>query len=79
MAQQYFSKSGTTSYDQEMANYQATLEKVALSGTKSYYWADKEGEDRKQEWWSEGSGKAVEKIVSEAKTAIQRLRKMSNF
>ena len=66
MAQQYFSKSGTTSYDQEMANYQATLEKVALSGTKSYYWADKEGEDRKQEWWSEGSGKAVEKIVSEA-------------
>lgn len=66
MAQQYFSKSGTTSYDQEMANYQATLEKVALSGTKSYYWADKEGEDRKQEWWSEGSRKAVEKIVSEA-------------
>ena len=66
MAQQYFSQSGTTSYDQEMANYQATLEKVALSGTKSYYWADKEGEDQKQEWWSEGSGKAVEKIVSEA-------------
>ena len=66
MAQQYFSQSGTTSYDQEMANYQTTLEKVALSGTKSYYWADQVGEDRKQEWWSEGSGEEVKKIVSEA-------------
>ena len=46
MAQQYFSKNGTTSYDQEMANYQATLEKIALSGTNSYYYADQRGEDQ---------------------------------
>lgn len=66
MAQQYFSQSGITSYDQEMANYQTTLEKVALSGTKSYYYADQLGEDQKQEWWSKETGEKVKKIVSEA-------------
>ena len=66
MAQQYFSKNGTTSYDQEMANYQATLEKIALSGTNSYYYADQLGEDQKQEWWSKETGKKVKKIFSEA-------------